>query len=75
MEFDKQLGAYTLGQYGDWKRLSNYITKDVIERIGMVFLVFPFFVQILLCFFTFHFLISYIFLLHSFCFEVDVEVA
>lgn len=34
-EFDKYLGPYSLNDYGDWKRLSNYITKDVIERIGM----------------------------------------
>ncbi|XP_027079429.1 uncharacterized protein [Coffea arabica] len=33
MEFDRQLGPYTLSAYGDWKRLSNYITKDTIERI------------------------------------------
>lgn len=33
LEFDKQLGGYTLNQYGKWKRLSNYITKDVIDRI------------------------------------------
>lgn len=33
MEFDRQLGPYDLHQYGDWKRLSNYITKDSIERI------------------------------------------
>lgn len=33
LEFDKQLGPYTLGQYGEWKRLSSYITKSIIERI------------------------------------------
>ncbi|KAG8373778.1 hypothetical protein BUALT_Bualt11G0060500 [Buddleja alternifolia] len=33
LEFDKQLGPYTLSQYGDWKHLSNYITKDTIEHI------------------------------------------
>ncbi|KAJ8442453.1 LOW QUALITY PROTEIN: hypothetical protein Cgig2_022336 [Carnegiea gigantea] len=33
LEFDRQLGPYSLDEYGDWKRLSNYITKDVIERI------------------------------------------
>ncbi|KAK4426571.1 protein AAR2 [Sesamum alatum] len=32
LEFDKQLGPYPLSQYGDWKRLSNYITKDIVER-------------------------------------------
>ncbi|XP_021755038.1 protein AAR2 homolog [Chenopodium quinoa] len=32
-EFDRHLGPYSLSDYGDWKRLSNYITKDVIERI------------------------------------------
>lgn len=35
LEFDRHLGPYNLSQYGDWKRLSNYITKIVIERIGM----------------------------------------
>lgn len=33
LEFDRQLGPYSLSEYGEWKRLSNYITKDVIERI------------------------------------------
>ncbi|KAH7533849.1 hypothetical protein FEM48_Zijuj04G0175400 [Ziziphus jujuba var. spinosa] len=33
LEFDRHLGPYNLSQYGDWKRLSNYITKSVIERI------------------------------------------
>ncbi|KAM7520305.1 hypothetical protein LguiB_019267 [Lonicera macranthoides] len=33
LEFDRQLGPYTLSQYGDWKRLSNYITKRIIERV------------------------------------------
>ncbi|XP_059643332.1 uncharacterized protein LOC132285182 [Cornus florida] len=33
LEFDRQLGPYTLSQHGDWKRLSNYITKSIIERI------------------------------------------
>lgn len=33
LEFDRELGPYTLSQYGDWKRLSNYITKTTIERI------------------------------------------
>ncbi|XP_051117659.1 uncharacterized protein LOC127242240 [Andrographis paniculata] len=33
LEFDKKLGPYTLSQYGAWKNLSNYITKDTIERI------------------------------------------
>ncbi|THG03305.1 hypothetical protein TEA_023236 [Camellia sinensis var. sinensis] len=33
LEFDRQLGPYTLSQYGDWKRLSNYITKSTIECI------------------------------------------
>ncbi|KAK9904581.1 hypothetical protein M0R45_000546 [Rubus argutus] len=32
-EFDRHLGPYNLSQYGDWKRLSNYITKSTIERI------------------------------------------
>ncbi|CAI9110600.1 OLC1v1010654C1 [Oldenlandia corymbosa var. corymbosa] len=33
MEFDGKLGPYDLAAYGDWKRLSNYITKDTIDRI------------------------------------------
>ncbi|XP_052197837.1 uncharacterized protein LOC127804839 [Diospyros lotus] len=33
LEFDRQLGPYTLSQYGDWMRLSNYITKSIIERL------------------------------------------
>ncbi|XP_023761568.1 uncharacterized protein LOC111909998 [Lactuca sativa] len=33
MEFDKYLGPYTLNQFGEWKMLSNYITKTTIERI------------------------------------------
>ncbi|CAL5324412.1 unnamed protein product [Camellia sinensis] len=33
LEFDRQLGPYTRSQYGDWKRLSNYITKSTIECI------------------------------------------
>ncbi|XP_050262637.1 uncharacterized protein LOC126707076 isoform X8 [Quercus robur] len=33
LEFDRQLGPYNLSQYGDWKHLSNYITKSIIERI------------------------------------------
>ncbi|XP_031259439.1 protein AAR2 homolog [Pistacia vera] len=33
LEFDRQLGPYNLSQYGDWKRLSNYITKSTIERL------------------------------------------
>ncbi|KAF5961035.1 hypothetical protein HYC85_002244 [Camellia sinensis] len=33
LEFDRQLGPYTPSHYGDWKRLSNYITKSTIERI------------------------------------------
>ncbi|KAH6758617.1 AAR2 protein family, partial [Perilla frutescens var. frutescens] len=33
LEFDKQLGPYTLSQYGDWTHLSNYITKDTVDRL------------------------------------------
>ncbi|KAM7277889.1 hypothetical protein ACFE04_005023 [Oxalis oulophora] len=33
LEFDKHLGPYNLSQYGDWKRLSNYVTKSVIDRL------------------------------------------
>ncbi|XP_031107171.1 protein AAR2 homolog isoform X1 [Ipomoea triloba] len=33
LEFDRQLGPYMLNQYGDWRHLSNYITKAIIERL------------------------------------------
>lgn len=33
LEFDRQLGPYTLSQYGEWKLLSNYLTRNVIERL------------------------------------------
>ncbi|XP_048230769.1 protein AAR2 homolog isoform X2 [Ricinus communis] len=33
LEFDRNLGPYNLNQYGEWKRLSNYVRKNVIERI------------------------------------------
>ncbi|KAM6567104.1 hypothetical protein CsatA_026232 [Cannabis sativa] len=33
LEFDRHLGPYNLSQYATWKSLSNYITKDIIERI------------------------------------------
>lgn len=33
LEFDKYLGPYSLSHCGEWKMLSNYITKSVIERI------------------------------------------
>ncbi|CAK7344089.1 unnamed protein product [Dovyalis caffra] len=33
LEFDRYLGPYNLSQYGEWKRLSSYITKTIIERI------------------------------------------
>ncbi|KVH92402.1 A1 cistron-splicing factor, AAR2 [Cynara cardunculus var. scolymus] len=33
LEFDRYLGPYTLSQFGEWKMLSNYITKSTIERI------------------------------------------
>ncbi|XP_069150110.1 uncharacterized protein [Solanum lycopersicum] len=36
LEFDRQLGPYALDQYGDWKRLSNFITKSTIGRIEPV---------------------------------------
>ncbi|KAF5749983.1 protein AAR2 [Tripterygium wilfordii] len=32
-EFDRHLGPYGLNQWGEWKQLSNYLTKSVIERI------------------------------------------
>ncbi|MBA0645345.1 hypothetical protein Goklo_013459 [Gossypium klotzschianum] len=35
-EFDKHLGPYDLSLYADWKRLSNYITKSTIERLGFI---------------------------------------
>lgn len=34
MEFDKYPGPYTLNQFGEWKMLSNYMTKRTIEKIG-----------------------------------------
>ncbi|KAL6587836.1 hypothetical protein OROMI_000814 [Orobanche minor] len=37
LEFDKHLGPYTLSQYGVWRQLSNYITKNTIERIAAEF--------------------------------------
>ncbi|KAJ8622893.1 hypothetical protein MRB53_031422 [Persea americana] len=33
LEFDRQLGPYALNHFGEWKHLSNYITKKIIERI------------------------------------------
>lgn len=36
LEFDRHLGPYNLSQYGEWKRLSNYLTKNVIDRIGIL---------------------------------------
>ncbi|KAI8534534.1 hypothetical protein RHMOL_Rhmol10G0097700 [Rhododendron molle] len=33
LEFDRELGPYTLGQFGNWKQLSNYISKNTVERI------------------------------------------
>ncbi|KAF4381930.1 hypothetical protein F8388_000624 [Cannabis sativa] len=33
LEFDRHLGPYNLSQYATWKSLSNYITKNIIERI------------------------------------------
>ncbi|KAL2317240.1 hypothetical protein Fmac_031116 [Flemingia macrophylla] len=33
LEFDRQLGPYNLSHYEDWKRLSSFITKSVIERL------------------------------------------
>ncbi|KAG9448969.1 hypothetical protein H6P81_008934 [Aristolochia fimbriata] len=33
LEFDRQLGPYPLEHYGEWKRLSNYLSKETIERI------------------------------------------
>ncbi|KAF5457500.1 hypothetical protein F2P56_021599 [Juglans regia] len=32
LEFDRQLGPYNLSQNGDWKQLSNYISKSIIVR-------------------------------------------
>ena len=34
LEFDRQLCPYNLSQYGDWKHLSIYITKSIVEWIG-----------------------------------------
>nr|CAD1842683.1 unnamed protein product [Ananas comosus var. bracteatus] len=36
LEFDNQLGPYSLDHYGEWKQLSNYITPTIIERIEPV---------------------------------------
>ncbi|KAK7276275.1 hypothetical protein RIF29_17413 [Crotalaria pallida] len=33
LEFDRQLGPYNLSHYEEWKQLSNYITKSIIERL------------------------------------------
>ncbi|KAJ8761262.1 hypothetical protein K2173_001318 [Erythroxylum novogranatense] len=33
LEFDRHLGPYNLSQYGEWKCLSNYLNKEIIERI------------------------------------------
>ncbi|KAI9100253.1 hypothetical protein K1719_024471 [Acacia pycnantha] len=33
LEFDRHLGPYNLNHYVDWKRLSNFVTKSVIERL------------------------------------------
>ncbi|XP_028794826.1 protein AAR2 homolog isoform X1 [Neltuma alba] len=33
LEFDRHLGPYNLNHYVDWKRLSNFISKSVIERL------------------------------------------
>ncbi|KAL0549139.1 hypothetical protein IC582_013620 [Cucumis melo] len=33
LEFDRQLGPYNLGQYGEWKRISNHINSTTIERL------------------------------------------
>lgn len=33
LEFDRYLGPYDLHHYRDWKHISSYITKDVIERL------------------------------------------
>lgn len=33
LEFDRQLGPYNLGQYGEWKRISNHINCTTIKRL------------------------------------------
>lgn len=33
LEFDRYLGPYDIHHYQDWKHISSYITKDVIERL------------------------------------------
>ncbi|XP_038906837.1 protein AAR2 homolog isoform X2 [Benincasa hispida] len=33
LEFDRQLGPYNLGQYGEWKRISNHISSTTIKRL------------------------------------------
>ncbi|KAL9274036.1 AAR2-like protein, partial [Drosera capensis] len=32
MEFDRQLGPYTLMEYRNWRQLSSFLTKDIIEK-------------------------------------------
>ncbi|TVU07028.1 hypothetical protein EJB05_47067 [Eragrostis curvula] len=32
-EFDDHLGPYNLDSFGDWKQLSSYLSKSVIERL------------------------------------------
>ena len=33
MDFDKYLGAYPVDNLQQWQSLSNYISRDVIERL------------------------------------------
>ncbi|CAN1122837.1 Protein AAR2 homolog [Linum perenne] len=33
LEFDGNLGPYNASQYRDWKQLSNYLARSIIERI------------------------------------------
>ncbi|CAN1228118.1 Protein AAR2 homolog [Linum perenne] len=35
LEFDGNLGPYNASQYRDWKQLSNYLARSIIERIAL----------------------------------------
>ena len=48
MEFDRNLGPYALEHFGEWKQISNYISKHTIDRLGIMKELLSF----LKCFFT-----------------------
>lgn len=39
LEFDRNLGPYALKHFGEWKQISNYITKHTMDRLGNIFLI------------------------------------